>query len=116
MAADASSAANDPQAFVTQAAGLAQEAIAPEVDLMPGLDPVSFGEALAQLGAGLARRPASVLGIAGRWAVQQATTGAIAAARALGAASGGLASPPPRDRRFADPAWEQNPAFFALLQ
>jgi polyhydroxyalkanoate synthase len=64
------------------------------------------GRAAVKLGARLARRPDVV-----------ATRTAQLAAEAvkIGAGRSELA-PPKRDRRFKDPAWEQNPAFRRLLQ
>jgi polyhydroxyalkanoate synthase subunit PhaC len=42
--------------------------------------------------------------------------GMIADPRALGSSSTGPLPVDPKDRRFADPAWEGNPAFFAIRQ
>jgi polyhydroxyalkanoate synthase len=45
-----------------------------------------------------------------------AEAGAAAADRARGSEAAGPVQPGRRDRRFRDPAWEENPAFFAMLQ
>jgi polyhydroxyalkanoate synthase len=79
-------------------------------------DPVAFGEALAGLSKRLARDPVTVAGTMIRLGLGLAQAGAVVTARALGAASEGPAPTDARDARFADPAWESNPAYYALRQ
>ncbi len=98
------------------AAAAAAEALGPEAELIAGLDPVSFGRALAEVGAGLVRRPIEATRLGTRFAARLAAVGAVTAARALGAQTHPVVAPPARDRRFADPAWTENPWFFGVLQ
>ena len=86
------------------------------VSLLGLLDPVSFGKVLAEAGAGLAQRPLETALVLGRLGADLAAVAAAATARALGADRSGPAPVAGGDRRFADPAWQQNPAFFALQQ
>ncbi|HEV8650854.1 MAG TPA: alpha/beta fold hydrolase [Actinomycetes bacterium] len=97
-------------------AAQAAEALGPEADLVAGLDPVSFGRALAEIGLGLARHPAKATLAGTRYATRLATAGTVAWARAFGARTEPPLPPPARDRRFADPAWTDNPWFFGVLQ
>lgn len=99
----------------TEAARSAASAPAPEAGAFD-LDPALFGRALARAAAGAARRPAAVAeaGISCAVALTQATFST--ASRALGRSSPGPLLPDGADRRFADPAWEENPAFFWLRQ
>jgi polyhydroxyalkanoate synthase subunit PhaC len=94
----------------------AAEALGPEAGLVASLDPVSLARAMAEVGAGLARHPfgGALAGL--RYAAGLAATGAVSAARALGAETSAPIPPPARDRRFADPAWADNPMFFGLQQ
>ena len=80
------------------------------------LDPVSFGKVLAETGAGLAQRPLATALVLGRLGADLAAVAAATTSRTLGADRSGPAPVADSDRRFADPAWEQNPAFFALQQ
>jgi polyhydroxyalkanoate synthase len=92
------------------------EILAPEGGLAV-LDPVSFGKALTRLGNEVARRPVPTLRAMSRLGTGLALTGMAAAGRAAG-----VKTPPPlpaaggKDRRFVDPAWDQNAGFFTLHQ
>ncbi len=94
----------------------AMEILAPEGGLAV-LDPVSFGKALTRLGTEVARRPVPTLRAMSRLGTGLALTGMAAAGRAAG-----IKTPPPlpagggKDRRFLDPAWDQNAGFFTLHQ
>jgi len=94
----------------------AAEALGPEAGLVASLDPVSLARAMAEVGTGLARHPfgGALAGL--RYAAGLAATGAVSAARFLGAQNSPPIAPPARDRRFADTAWDDNPLFFGLQQ
>ncbi|HEY7606924.1 MAG TPA: hypothetical protein VID07_09145, partial [Actinomycetes bacterium] len=94
----------------------AADALGPEAGLVASLDPVSLARAMAEVGAGLARHPfgGALAGL--RFAAGLAATGAVSAARFLGAQTSPPIPPPARDRRFADQAWDGNPLFFGLQQ
>jgi poly[(R)-3-hydroxyalkanoate] polymerase subunit PhaC len=100
----------------------AMAAVAPEGGLFARLDPVSLGSSLLAVGRRAAQNPAgtasaywrftlALAGIApeaaGRWAGREPAPG-----EAGRPAAGTLAA----DKRFADPAWQHNPAFFAIGQ
>jgi len=91
------------------------DALGPEAGLFAGVDEALFGKALGALGVNLIRHPgpatAAGLGFAG------AMLGAVASAgqRYLGIAAPGPFGNP-KDKRFVDPAWEDNPAYFGLRQ
>jgi hypothetical protein len=69
-------------------AELAAEALGPEAGLVASLDPVSLGRAMAEVGAGLARHPFGGMLAGLRYAAGLAATGAVGAARFLGAETG----------------------------
>jgi len=94
----------------------AAEVLAPEAGLLARLDPADFGEALLAVLARSAGRPAEVAGAWLRFGAALAQTGQAATARWLGVPAGPPVPVEARDRRFADPAWEGNPAYFALRQ
>jgi len=94
----------------------AAEAIGPEGGLFARLDPADFGSSvLATLGRA-AMRPGEVAEAGVRFASALAGVAPAALARWLGAAAEPPVPVDGRDRRFADPAWEHNPAYFALRQ
>ena len=104
------------QEDATRAAAQAAEALGPEAGLISGLDLPSFGRAMAEVGLGLARHPLHATLAGTRYAAGLAAAGMVAAARAAGTATTPPLLPPAKDRRFADPAWEQNPWYFGVLQ
>ena len=94
----------------------AAEALAPESDLFEDQDIPQFAKAFGAAALGAATRPTSVAVAATRCMLDLARIPPTAVARWFGAEV-----PPPlpmegKDRRFADPAWSENPAFFALRQ
>jgi polyhydroxyalkanoate synthase subunit PhaC len=98
------------------AAAGAAESLEPEEGLLESADPLSLGSALARVGAGVVSHPLEA-GLAGlRYLSDLAAAGSVTLARALGADSEGPLAPAPKDHRFADPAWQGNPAYYGLLQ
>ena len=99
-----------------KAAEQAVEALEPESGLLAALDPVSFTSALAQTSLGVARQPLKIFLAQLRYAAGAAGAAYAAAARWFGADVDGPIQPAPDDRRWRDPAWEQNPFYFYMLQ
>jgi poly[(R)-3-hydroxyalkanoate] polymerase subunit PhaC len=94
----------------------AAEALEPEAGLLGSADPLALGTALAHVGVGVVSHPLEA-GLAGlRYLSDLAAAGSVTLARALGADCEGPLSPAPKDRRFADPAWQGNPVYYGLLQ
>src|SRR6478609_7184634 len=97
----------------------AQDAAAvlgPESNVFARLDPVGFGSATLSAMADAAARPGDVMVAAMRMGLDLARVGPATLGRFAQ-----LAVEPPlpvdaKDKRFVDPAWRDNPAFFALLQ
>ncbi len=90
-------------------------ALGPEAGLFAGADDALFGRALGTLSLNLVRHPAPAvaagLGFSGSLLGTVGATGR----RWLGrAAPGPFGSP--KDKRFTDPAWEDNPAFYGMRQ
>src|SRR5439155_4955385 len=98
------------------AAAEAAEALEPEAGLLGSADPLAFARALARVGAGVVGHPLEA-GLAGLRCLSDLTAaGSVTFARALGADCDGPFSLAAKDRRFADPAWQGNPAYYGLLQ
>jgi polyhydroxyalkanoate synthase len=90
-------------------AGLGAEAFAPE-------DAAGLGAAtLAVLGRA-AERPAATAAAGARYWASLALAGPVATARWLGVDAAPPVPVPDGDKRFADPAWNDNPTFFAIRQ
>ncbi len=83
-----------------------------------GTDPMSFGLALAELGAEIARHPEKALDAWAGFSADLAAAASDTVDRAVGAEDGlpPKLAPSPRDRRFADPSWSDNPWFFGRRQ
>jgi polyhydroxyalkanoate synthase len=94
----------------------AASAPAPEADALIDLDPALFGRALADAAAAAAQHPVAVAEAGISCAVDLTRAALATASRALGAKTPGPLPPAGEDRRFADPAWEENPTFFWLCQ
>ncbi len=97
----------------TTAAG---DALGPEAAILAAVDPLALGEAAAQLAAGLARNPLGALQAFGSYASGLAAATSACAARALGGDAPGPVEPARKDKRFSDPTWKENPAYFWLQQ
>ncbi|MDQ3945112.1 MAG: poly-beta-hydroxybutyrate polymerase, partial [Actinomycetota bacterium] len=93
----------------------AMEVLAPEGGLGV-LDPVSFSKALSRFGNEVARRPVPTLRALSRLGAGLALTGVAAAGRAAGIKTPPALPSSGKDRRFTDPAWEQNAGYFTLHQ
>jgi polyhydroxyalkanoate synthase len=94
----------------------AAQALGPEADLIARQDPLSVGDTLARLGAAMAANPLGVWEAGARFAGRLSGAAAGMAARALGAKPKPALLPAPKDRRFSDPAWDENPWFFGERQ
>ena len=98
-----------------QAAESAIAALAPEASEFASLDAVGFGGATASVLLRAAEHPGDLAAAVTRYSASLARIGPAAAARWLG-----MNTQPPvpvtDDKRFADRAWSDNPAFFAVRQ
>jgi len=98
-----------------QAAEEAAGALAPEADLIGRLDMTGFSQSMIAVMARAASHPVEVASAVLRFSTSLAGVGAAAARLWFG-----QPTPPPipteRDRRFSDPSWEDNPAYFAVRQ
>jgi polyhydroxyalkanoate synthase subunit PhaC len=81
-------------------------------DPMMAADPVSFLRSLAA-GAALIRNPAGAIAANARLTIGLA---AALGATAVGGEKAGPISPSPGDKRFADPAFTDNPLYFLMAQ
>jgi polyhydroxyalkanoate synthase len=91
----------------------AASVLAPETNLLEDLDAAGFGAALAQAARATLTNPASAVGSAIRLASDLAQIPIIAANRLLGAEPEPPVPVDPKDRRFADPAWNTNAAYYS---
>lgn len=80
------------------------------------LDPLGFAEAWQRAAAAALENPAGIAQAWSRYYAGMMEASVAAADRARGVEAAGPVQPGRRDRRFRDPAWEENPALFALLQ
>jgi polyhydroxyalkanoate synthase len=94
----------------------AAEALAPESGLVADPDVAEFGKALSLAARGAAANPAGLVALYARLALDLARVPPVALARWLGAAVDPPLPVNPKDKRFADPAWTDNPAFFSIRQ
>ncbi len=94
----------------------AAELLGLESALFADPDLAQFGKALGLAAKGLTTRPLDVATVAARIAAALSTVPGAAAAKWLGLDLTPAFDVDPPDRRFADPAWRENPAFYALRQ
>ncbi len=83
---------------------------------MVGADPVSFLRSLAAAGLALVKNPAGVAAANARLTIGVAAALRAAGHRAVGGETSGPLSPAAGDKRFADPAFADNPLYFLLAQ
>jgi polyhydroxyalkanoate synthase len=93
----------------------AMAAVAPESGLFAQLDPVSFANSLLAVARRTARNPNAAYGAFWRYASAMARIGPEAFVHWTGLdGDGSPAQALVKDKRFADPAWRDNPAFYAI--
>jgi polyhydroxyalkanoate synthase len=85
-------------------------------DPLIGADPVSFLRSLAAAAPALVRNPTAAAAASGRLAIGLAAAVRAAAERAVGGQTPAPLSPAKGDKRFLDPAFEDNPLYFLLEQ
>ena len=94
---------------------IAAETLAPESDLLSSIDSGDFGKSLATAMLRSISNPQAAAVAQLRFVGRLTRIGPSALTRWLG-----VEAVPPvpveKDRRFSDPAWEDNPAYFALRQ
>ncbi len=92
----------------------AASVLAPEIDFLADPDVAGLGRSLATVLNGATENPAAVGQAWLRYALHLAEIPAVALSSWMGTA----ATPPvplnPKDRRFADRTWSENPAFYSL--
>src|SRR5919107_5853397 len=103
-------------AEATQAGRRAVEGLEPELGLVDDADVAQFGKAVTAAVEGAASNPVAVAGASAQLASDLSRIPLTAYARWLGADVPPVIPPAGKDRRFADPAWSQHPAFFTLHQ
>ncbi|NMH90596.1 alpha/beta fold hydrolase [Pseudonocardia bannensis] len=94
----------------------AANVLGPESGLVVDLDAVGFGEAMVQALRASLTSPAAPVRAAAQLAADLARIPLVATSRWLGQKPEPPLPVDPRDRRFADPAWDANPLFYALRQ
>jgi polyhydroxyalkanoate synthase len=85
-------------------------------DPMMAADPVSFLRSLAAAGAALIKNPAGAIAANARLTIGLAAALGATAVGAVGGEKAGPMSPSPGDKRFADPAFADNPLYFLMAQ
>jgi polyhydroxyalkanoate synthase subunit PhaC len=105
--------ANEKAREIAEAAA---EALAPDADILASADAAGLGEAMLAVLRRAAMNPSATASATLRYWTSLATAGPIAAARWLGVDAAPPVPVPERDKRFADPTWTENPAFFAIRQ
>ena len=99
-----------------QVAESAAAALAPEADMLASLDAAGLGQSTMAVLQRAAGQPAAAAAAWLRYGASLALAGPVATARWLGVDAPAPVPVPEGDKRFADPAWTDNPAFFAVRQ
>jgi len=94
----------------------ASEVLGPESSVFAQVDPVDFGSSLLSVLGRAAGHPDEVGSAWWRFGAAVAEAGPAAVARWLGSDREPPVPVDDRDKRFADPAWDANPGWFALRQ
>jgi polyhydroxyalkanoate synthase len=88
--------------------------LAPETNLLAQLDPAGLGRALGLVFTGVMANPAAATEAGLRCAAALAQVPAVALSNWLGRPIPPPVDLDPKDKRFADRAWSDNPAFYSL--
>ncbi|MBT8201121.1 MAG: alpha/beta fold hydrolase [Acidimicrobiia bacterium] len=106
----------DPLSDDAGVAASAAGALAPEGGLMGGLDPINLLSTMAKAAVAAAARPFDTAAAGMRLGVNLSAAAFKSAALIAGVESNPIVQPDPKDRRFSDPTWTQNPLYFWYLQ
>jgi len=99
-----------------QAAESAAAALAPDADVLASVDAAGLGTSTFAVMRRAAGKPTATASAALRYWTSVAMAGPVAAARWMGVQASPPVPVPESDKRFADRAWTDNPAFFAIRQ
>ena len=99
-----------------ETAEAAAEVLAPDADIFGSLDAAGLGESTLAVLRRAAMKPSAMASATLRYWTSVAMAGPVATARWLGVEAAPPVPVPDRDKRFADPTWTDNPAFFAIRQ
>ncbi len=99
-----------------QAGESAAGVIGPEAGVLASADAAGLGAATLAVLRRAARKPQATAAAGVRYWASLALAGPVATARWLGVDAAPPVPVPSGDKRFADPAWTSNPAFFAVRQ
>ncbi len=94
----------------------AARVLAPESDLFADLDAAGFGQALTDAIRAAVSHPGAPARASLRLWSDLARIPVVAGSRWFGVDAQSPVSVDPKDRRFADPAWSLNPAFYSVRQ
>ncbi|HEY8340319.1 MAG TPA: hypothetical protein VIK95_10645, partial [Egibacteraceae bacterium] len=103
-------------AEAVDAAAQAGEVLAPEASLLADTDAALLGRALQRATTALMRNPFAAARVTTTAAFRAMSAVAATASRMIGGSAAPPLTPPEGDKRFRDPAWDGNPAFFAVQQ
>jgi polyhydroxyalkanoate synthase len=93
---------------------VAAGALAPETDLFADPDVAEFGRALSETMRGVLGHPLAAAEATAMFAARVAQFPGAALAKWLGAGEPAPVRLDAKDRRYGDPAWQDNPAFYAV--
>ena len=99
-----------------QAAESAAAALAPDADVLGSVDAAGLGASTLAVMRRAAGKPTATASAALRYWTSVTMAGPVAAARWMGVQASPPVPVPEGDKRFADRAWSDNPAFFAIRQ
>ena len=85
-------------------------------EIADALDPLGFGETWLRAAAAAMNEPEGLVAASQRFFADAMEAGAAVTAKALGQEATPAIEPQRKDRRFRDPAWQDNPALFGLMQ
>lgn len=111
-----SSSTRDPDPGNDPAAAADASSEAKQFQAFEALDPMGLMEAWSRAASAALKNPEGMTQAWSRYLTGLAEASKAATERARGEEAPGPVQPGRRDRRFKDPAWEENPALFAILQ
>lgn len=84
--------------------------------ILSQVDPLGIGRASAEAFSSLVAKPQTMFAAGTRFMTGMLGAASAATSKVLGEDVEGPETPGRKDRRFADPVWKENPAYFSLLQ
>ncbi len=107
---------NNPVVDMVERGARAAEALAPEAGLIAAVDPIDLGGVAGRAARAAMRHPTDVMSSGFHFGARLMKAAATSVSMMVGVDTPPIVEPEAKDKRYADPAWRENPRYRWYLQ